>query len=378
MSAWLIMSDLLVALFMLLAAMAFADFMESNRKRDALWFAVWSVLAILTKGSAWSLGFFMLFAPLLAHRFSCYRNIWYWVAGAAIAMFSAPFYVLAQVHQVGYQADVTQLASGAVDVIGRFSMLVPFGTFLPGFVLLVAFAGCLASFRDGSAAETAAAALILSQIAFLLLLPLTREGRYFIPSVAAIAILFARGMTLSGRLLGPVTLAAACFAVCGFGKVERIEGYRAAVESIPFRPKGIVMLVASDVPGEGAFIAERLERDRARAGLVLRGSKVLAGSSWLGDDYRLIFRNASEVRDYLRAVPVRYLVIDESCEKKPHQLLLEEALRSRPEEFRVRGRFPISGGRHGDVLLYEYLQAGDRPAVISFKLNSRIFKYRIE
>jgi hypothetical protein len=286
--------------------------------------------------------------------------------------------VLAQVYQVGYPADATQLVRGAVEVMGRFSMLVPFGTFLPGFVLLVAFAGCLASFRSGTTAETAAAALILSQVAFLLLFPLTREGRYFIPSVAAIAILFARGMTLSGRLLGPVTLAAACFAICGFGKVERIEGYRAAVESIPFRPQGIVMLVASDVPGEGAFIAERLERDRARAGLVLRGSKVLAGSNWLGDDYRLIFRSASEVRDYLRSVPVRYLVIDESGAKKPHQRLLEEAVRSRPEEFRVRGRFPISGGRRGDVLLYEYLQAGDRPAVISFKLNSRIFKYKVE
>jgi hypothetical protein len=372
MSAWLVMSDLLVALFMLLAAMAFADFMESNRKRDALWFAVWSILAILTKGSAWALGLFMLLAPLLAKRFSCYRNKWYWVAGAAITMLSAPFYVVAQAHQVGYPADVTQLARGAAEVMGRFSMLVPFGTFLPGFVLLIAFAGCLALFRSGTTAETAAAALILSQVLFLLLFPLTREGRYFMPSAAAITILFARGMALFGRLLGPVTLAAACFAVCGLGKVERIEGYRAAVESIPFRPQGTVMLVASDAPGEGAFVAERLEHDRARAGVVLRGSKVLARSNWWGGDYRLIFRSASELRDYLRSVPVRYLAIDESCAKRPHQLLLEEAVRSRPEEFRVKGRFPISGGRRGDVLLYECLQAGDRPAVINFKLNSRI------
>ncbi|MCU1336841.1 MAG: hypothetical protein JWO19_2422 [Bryobacterales bacterium] len=139
-STWLVMSDLLVALFMFLAAMSFADFLDSSKPRHAAWFAAWSTLAILTKGNGWSLGLFALFAPLSAQRFSCFRSKWYWISGTAVAMLSAPFYWWMQSLEVGYPADTAHLARGALEVTSRLAILSPFTGFLPLWVIKTAFA----------------------------------------------------------------------------------------------------------------------------------------------------------------------------------------------------------------------------------------------
>ena len=144
-STWLVMSDLAVALFMLLAVITFAEFLDSGGPRPAAWFAVWSTLAILTKGSGWALGLFALIAPVLARRSCCFRSKWYWISGIAIAVLSAPFYVWARSVQLGYPADVTHLASRAWAVTYRLTLLAPFLRFLPPFVLIIALLGAASS-----------------------------------------------------------------------------------------------------------------------------------------------------------------------------------------------------------------------------------------
>jgi hypothetical protein len=377
-SAWLVMSDLLVALFMLLAAMAFADFLDSKRGSDAALFGAWASLAILTKGSGWALGIFGVLTPLLARRFWCFRNKWYWMVGMAVAVVSAPFYFIAQSLQVGYPMDTTQVLSGAVKASTRFAMLWPAWHVVPVVVLLIAMAGGVALFRGGSTVEVAAVALTLSQLLFILFFPLTEEGRYYLPAAAAMMLLFGRGLALSGKRAGPLVLATLSLAACGLGKAERVTGYRTAVDSIPYTERGTVMLVGSDAPGEGAFVAERLEHDRARAGTVLRGSKVLASSTWSGSGYRLIYHDVRAVLDYLHSVPVHYVVIDHAAQTNPHLLLLEEAVQLVPEEFRLAGQYPISGMRRGDVLIYENVSSRGKPAVVRLDMGLHTIERRIE
>ncbi len=377
-ASWMVMSDLLVGFFMLLAALAFAAFMESNGWREAAWFTMWSSLAILTKGSAWALGIFMVLAPLAARRLNCYRSRWYWISGVAIVLIAAPFYLLAESLQVGYHADVTNLLRGAADVAGRFTVLAHFHGFLPGVVLVVAGAGAIAMWRERNCTGMAALALIVSQVVFLILLPLTIEGRYLMPSAIAVMLLFSRGMSLTGFAAGQVAVAALCFAVCGIVDVGRVDGYRAVVDSIPYRQQGTVILVSSDSPGEGALVAERLEHDRARAGVVLRGTKVLANSDWDGSHYRLTYKSAEEVREYLRSVPVHYVVIDETGTSEAHQELLKSAVQSAPEEFRLAGRYPITGRRQGEVLVYENLAARAQGATVLVRVGSRTVRHRVE
>ncbi|MGZ8245105.1 hypothetical protein [Methylomagnum sp.] len=93
---------------------------------------------------------------------------------------------------------------------------------------------------------------------------------------------------------------------------------------------------------EGAFIVERLMGDHRRAGVVLRAGQWLAESDWMGGRHRLLFENAEQVRQAIKALPVRHIVIDGSAALRPDQRLLQEAVTGDPADFRLVGRFPIS------------------------------------
>jgi 4-amino-4-deoxy-L-arabinose transferase-like glycosyltransferase len=54
-TAWQAMSDLLTGLFVFLALLAFSDLLDARRRRRAgVGFLTWSILALLTKGTAWA------------------------------------------------------------------------------------------------------------------------------------------------------------------------------------------------------------------------------------------------------------------------------------------------------------------------------------
>jgi 4-amino-4-deoxy-L-arabinose transferase-like glycosyltransferase len=378
-SAWMVMSDLAVALFMLLAVIAFADFLELGRTRHVAWFAAWSTLAILTKGNAWALGPFALLAPLIARRFRVFRDLRYLLSGVVIAGLAAPFYIWSRSVQLGYPADVTSLASRASAVTYRLSLLAPFLRFVPAVVLIVALAGAVSLwFKPFSTVEASALALVLAQCLFMFVLPLIEENRYYMPSAAALLILFGRGMTLAGKRAGPVAIAAACFAFCGITRPVHVDGYRAAANAIPYESRGTTILVGSDAAGEGAFIAERLERDAERAGVILRGTKALASVGWSGARYRLLFQTPAEVVDYLQSVPVRYILIDQASASRAHRELLETAVLSAPEIFRLQRRLPISGRKPGDILIFENPSAAGKPAFIHVPVGSRSVEYRLK
>ncbi|MGZ8250552.1 hypothetical protein [Methylomagnum sp.] len=124
--------------------------------------------------------------------------------------------------------------------------------------------------------------------------------------------------------------------------------------------------------------------DHRRAGVVLRAGQWLAESDWMGGRHRLLFENAEQVRQAIKALPVRHIVIDGSAALRPDQRLLQEAVTGDPADFRLVGRFPISespGARKGDIQIYEYTAAGTRrPEVVQVRLglerNGRILEYR--
>ena len=357
--SWLVMSDLLVGLFMFLAAMSFSDFLDSPKPAHAIWFIAWSVLAILTKGSAWSLGIFALAAPLVARKFDCFFRPWYWIAGILIVLLSAPFFLITAALHIGYPSDPVGLASGSVSMVTRLQIVLPFAGAVPLSIFIAGLAGLGLGLRNGlRTIEAVALTLIFAQLVFLFVLPLTEETRYYTPTFACILLFVARSMTATTQRFVPVLIAVGCLIACGLFEPARIDGYRAVIDSIPYQPDPVTILIGSDSSGEGALIAARLERDRARAGLLLRGSKVLAHSNWAGSTYSLVFRQVAEVHRYLHSVPVRYIVIDSAAARSPHLELLDSAMRSAPEIFSLRGRFPISGARTGEALVYENRQPG--------------------
>jgi hypothetical protein len=144
------------------------------------------------------------------------------------------------------------------------------------------------------------------------------------------------------------------------------------------------MLVSAGSSGEGAIIAERVSHDPWRSGVVLRASRLLAESSWVGMHYRPLFADAGQVRSTLLELPVRYILLDDSMDPLPDQRLLNEAISGSPADFVLLGRFPIRSstrGVLGDVRVYENRSAGTRrPAVVRVRLGldrgGRTLQYR--
>ena len=78
-STGMVMLEHLVTLFSLLAVLRFAKFFSTGSVRDGLLFGVMAVLAILTRGSAWSLGFVPVLVMVLTWRFQLLSRPALWV-----------------------------------------------------------------------------------------------------------------------------------------------------------------------------------------------------------------------------------------------------------------------------------------------------------
>jgi 4-amino-4-deoxy-L-arabinose transferase-like glycosyltransferase len=426
-AAWEVMSDLLTGLFVLLAVLSLSTFLEEPRRRRSAWyFALWSSAALLTKGSAFPLAPFALLAPLLAWRPRCFGVIWYWASGIACAIASAPFYIF--VARMGFGYPTRILASGADLNSSKFVYLTKLWGTAPTLVWTLAAVGFATAVHhrwrganDESATTDAllAGTWILAQVLSLMAFSLTREPRVFIPALAPAAILFGYCVHRIQRVLrhrpvlamaAPAVLGLLCIATCRAAPVLRIDGYQAAIDSIPYRPEGCLMLASGDASGQGAIVAERLAHDPWRSGIVLEASHVLAEASWFGRHYRALFADADEVRKYLMDLPVRYILLDDSWKPmmSARQLdkldktvppswgriqpdngsmsfaeQLDETVSASPQDFALLGRFPIHGsGRYlGEVRVYENLRAGERrPAVVRVRLSldrgGRTLEYR--
>ena len=133
-------------------------------------------------------------------------------------------------------------------------------------------------------------------------------------------------------------------------KLRQRTGYAEIASSMPYNSDGLVILVSADALGEGAMVVERLLGDSARAGVVLRASKVLSTSYWMGENYALITNSANEVCRLLDSIPVQFIVVDINGflqeNTRMHHRLLEEAIKNKPAQFRLFGDFPLYTNGH--------------------------------
>jgi hypothetical protein len=362
-AAWMVMSDVLTALFVLLAIRAFADYLDSGSRAAAARFAFWGVLAILTKGNAWALGIFALLMPAAARAWRCYLRPSYYICGLAILGLGLPFYLFAASQGAGYPDDPYKFARGAGHAFERLRFIGPTLACAPPFnwVLsaLAAVAALLFVWRRETGRRSllpaCAAVWIFAQLLFLFVFPMTQEARYFMPAAGAMFLLLGYGMgLLSGRMAAsprqmpriggaaaPFLIAAASVLSSAISLPARTEGYRPLAASIPLGRGPVVILCSLTSSGEGAFIAERLALDPRRDGLILRATKVLSSSGFNGGHYRDRFATPAEVELYLQSIPVDYLVVDTEP-TRPDQKLLRAAIDAAPERYRLTGRFPLT------------------------------------
>ena len=142
------------------------------------------------------------------------------------------------------------------------------------------------------------------------------------------------------------------------------------------------VLIASDAPGEGMFVADMADRRSAATSVTLRGTKLLADSSWSGSDYHMRYANPAAMTELLDNIPVNYLVVDQSLDQTamfPHQRVLQRAIVEDPGHFHMLARFSITrnGALYPDsVVLYKVLHSKPPPrslkVAIPGYLNSEV------
>lgn len=375
----LVMADLLLAVWCLLALLAWARYLRTPRWTWSLSFGLAAAAAILTKGSGLLLAPVPVIATLLAGRLGLLRRFSWWLAALPVALLAGPWLLFtAGITQEGMIE--TRLSTFFIEAATFYAQSLPraasWTLTVLGLVLALPMTfHSLWKRQPLSPTEAALWGGLVGGILLLLLVPAGLTSRYLIPLLPPFLLL---ALAAAQRLLGPRLpplegalpwlLSALIVAETLRPPQKTLSGYQQAAAhllSLPASsPSERRWLIASDARGEGAFIAAVCfglnEPDRlARRTRLLRGSKELASSDWLGRDYQSRASNPAALTHLLNELRVDGLLLDDAlpADKQPaHLQLLAQTLAHPDSGWQASARFPIQradGAAEKNLLLFE-------------------------
>ncbi len=381
----MLMADMVATLFTLLAVLAVCDACICEQRRYWLLAGLWSALAVLTKESA------LLLLLVIPAAVTC-------LCGKALRSAKR------RVALVGSAITVSLLL---LLYAARRLFLIPGGQWLSaspatqGMALFTSFAAGAspvlflilaaaivnvakpeASRSNDRRVHTITALIWLtSALVSQVFIRNAFEPRYLLTAYVAATLLAAEGLfVIQGVLarnikrpaiaaVGTVSLTGLCVFSTPPLMMHHRTGYEEIAAAVPRDAERQVVLVSADSPGEGAMVAQLLLQDAERAGVVLRGTKALSTSDWMGRDYKLLTQSAESVIELLNSVPVHFIVVDMNGfiqeDTRAHHRLLEEGIRNHPAQFQLIGDLPLylDGHRRDHaVQIYENLKARGRRA----------------
>lgn len=355
-SSGMVMSDLLLAVFCLGAALAFSRYLVSGRPRHSFAFGVLASLAIMTKGSGMLLVFFVPLALIFSAKFSLLRRPSLWLAPLPVLVICLPWLALtyhiteegmAREPMLPYLVRAGAYFAGASIHTFGYTLLFPA---LGGVCALVCSA--LADRKGIEPFWASMLALPPSLITLYSLVPGGLDPRYLIPAAPPLLALWLLGLRVIHEGIAPkmpalsprLSSAALPLVLVPFFLWEtfrvpekRITGYRAAAEFVARHVEAetaagdsIEVLISSDARGEGAFIAELAMLEPAPRIRIHRSSKILSSSDWVGREYATDFSSLRQMREFLESSGIDWIITDDSIpprDRRPHHTLLEESLR---------------------------------------------------
>jgi len=322
----LVMSDLLVCLLALAAGAAWNRFLDDPTGRRAGGFGLLAAAAILTKGTALFLALLPPLSLLLARRWELLRRPALYLAPVPVLLLAAPWMLATYgITQEGMAtASLGEYLALALPAYGKaaWPVLVPL---LPALAV-----GLLAPATGTATAARRWAVFALAGLLFTVAVPSGIDARYLLPTAIAGIIAAALGVGSLAASPGrtPRVLAAlipgailACWLTIPV-PIKLPAGFAQAAEIVGQEPGTV--LVISDARGEGAFIAEIARREPRPGRTVLRSSKEMAASDWLGRGYESSIRTPEELDRLLTERRVAWVVVDLSVApiyQRPHHLL---------------------------------------------------------
>lgn len=350
----MVMAETLSAGLMFGAVLAFGDFLDREKRGDALRFGLLAALAILTKGTGLALALAAPLALLFTRRFHLLKRPALWAAVVIVAVLAGPWTWATRHLGKGGWIEPHPSWHFTREALPYYAT--KFGLGLGLVVLLLFCLGIFVKFRTPSQNQgrwAAAGAFLLSVLVFQSLAPVGLEARHLIPVLPA-ALLFAvagwvaltstRLRPAVAGVLGLLVLASAVWPVekkvyAGFAPLAEVLLSEAA--------PGDVALVSSEARGEGMFIAEVAMREHRPGHVIQRASKALASSTWSGSGYAPLFKDDGEVLAFLTSGKIQYLVLDESMpgdKRREHHAQLQRVVEQHGDRFRPVASSAITRG----------------------------------
>ena len=338
----LVMSDLLLATLCLLATGAFASFLDRPSAGWALLFGVLASAAILTKASAVALALVPPLSIMLLRRWRLLLNWRLWLAPLPVALTALPWTLMTM--KITQEGMVGKTVAEYFPEALRFYMSASTDTF--GFVIVIAAVFAIVRSvpilwtrgREANTCPVAMAGFGAALVVLYLVSPTGLSSRYLLPLAPLFLIAAAfslRDLRLFwGNRLAPAVGVGAGAAVSlmllGPVSPKIASGFGALANDVVTRSSGGKILVSSDARGEGGLIAEMAFRvaDRSESPwTIVRSSKFMAASDWIGRDYKTAFASRDEFIAALRREGIAWIVEDKGIPvgfHQPHHQQLEE------------------------------------------------------
>lgn len=345
----IVMSDMLLLIFCLLATLSWGRFMDKKTVRWSLLFGLFAAAAILTKGSGLLLALVPPFTILLTRQFRLLTNWRLWLAPLPVIALALPW-MLATRHITDEGMQHIPLTQFIPSALSYYAKAIP-STF--GFIItiLLALSFFLTKKNPSTTTTSVLLALLLSSLTLYLIVPAGLDTRYLLTAAPSIILLaFHTLQWLSERIpsqtprkILPLSISLIAFALIlienGMPSKKVFSGSHPALQSLvstaaqtssPDKNRTTI-LISSDARGEGALIAEGCLYWPDTLSF-RRASKVLAQSDWLGRDYQSTFETPAQLSTYL-SKNIDFVIVDSGTPKQhllPHHTLLQTTLTQNP------------------------------------------------
>jgi len=361
-----VMTEMLLALVVLLATLAYGAYLDTERWQAAAWFGIWFALALLAKGTAIHLAWVPPAAILITGRWRLLGRFSFWLPAILVCAIAGPWYLWVPGAQHESVARFGGVHFASARVIGSFVAWAKMLGGVPSVLAIVGIAMAVPQLRKRSGIWTAGLALLIG--AYLSRLAIgAYEDRHLIVNLPVL-ILFAalpvswllnqrvpksRWTTAAGALALAALLAFNLWA----SPRKKHFGYSEVAQNILSHAEFAhsVILTCGDAEGEGMLISEIAMHESRPGHIILRGTKMLASSDWMGRDYRALFHDSKEMLEYLERIPVGIVVIDDAGRRTPHGLLLTQGIQAHPEKWQKLA------DSKGNILVYRLIGHENRP-----------------
>ena len=341
-----VMSDVLLALLCLWAAILWARYLRMPSIRRALVWGCVASAAILTKGSGIGLCLLPPLATLLAGKWRLALTGSWWCSALPVAVLAAPWML--------YSTGISKEGMTELSPWQYFLQALPYHlkampvVFGWPFTILGA-AGIVGGLisgwrRKALLPETASlTGMAFGMTAVLLLVPVGLSMRYMLTLAPAMLMAVAAALHWIPRQ-GKLTLWGKALSIFACNLLllppsillrKEVSGFDTAVTRSGISASGTSRenwLVGSDPRGEGAVIAAAAFDCPLRSRFLLRvyrGSKELSSSDWMGRGYKPAFNTPKELLEHLDRLKITRVFVDLSVpanQRKEHERLLEAAL----------------------------------------------------